>query len=569
MMRVRRFVGCIAIAMLMMSAVSLLGAGADAVVPAIGGTQALSPIATKGDAFSSVVTFRTPDGLLAAPIHGAVMPDGRVFLLGRVQADKPEMMHGAWTQAVDAPGAVLPKQVTINPIMAPTDLHGTLSGDYTLDDSFVCGGNTFLSDGRLMIAGGPRTVTNTLTGELVLAVGVGYGSTYDGSAWKRVPGFMAGKGGYLATRWYPTLTRLADGRILVTGGFDVLAPFLDPNVSEEIFNPVDNSWTEISSQQQTPPQTHDADYTAVFQLPKAAAGSDVAMIGEDGVPIMLNTATTPATWRVSPNLRPGATNGATYSSGAGTALLTIRLTDNEWGYHNGSFLTMGGALGTSAMTHADVYDPITDAWHATIDTGVARHYPATVVLPDSRVLVINGHDTTATPGVLSPQYIDPANGFAVSTSPAVATEIRGYHNVAMLLPDGRVLVASGRDVNRDTSLEKADYAYFSPSYMAKPRPVIVNAPLKLGYGQNVFLGTTNRKPTDAMLVALPAMTHSFDQNQRSIQIKLRSIVADAANNQISVITGPSDANVAPPGDYMLFALDANRVPSVARIVHIG
>ncbi len=551
-----------------------MGAAGVAVTTPSGATAGAAPtgwpvISTAGDTFGALVTFRTPDGLYASPIHGAVMPDGRLFLMGRVHADRLEMMHASWTQRVDAPGSTPPAQVTIQDIMAPTDLHDTAYGAYTLDDSLVCGGHTFLSDGRLMIAGGPRTVSNTSTGTLVAAVGVGYGSTFDGAAWNRIPGFMAGKGGYFNTRWYPTLTRLADGRILVTGGFDVLTPIFDPNVSEEIFNPADNTWTQISSQQQTPPQAHDADYTAVFTLPRPVGGSDVAMIGESGVPILMSSATTPATWRVSPQPRPGATSSATYSSGAATALLPVRLNDGEWGYHNGSFLTAGGALGSSAMSHADVYDPTTDTWRATIDTGVARHYPATVDLPDGRVLVMNGHDSTATPGVLSPQYIDPANDFAVTTSPAVATEIRGYHNVAMLVPDGRVLVAGGRDVNRDTSLEKPDYTYFSPSYMTRTRPAIVNAPLKLGYGQNAFLGTTTTPVSEAVLMALPAMTHSFDQNQRSVQIKLRSVVTDAANNQISVITGPSDAQVAPPGDYMLFVLDANRVPSVARIVRVG
>ena len=35
------------------------------------------------------------------------------------------------------------------------------------------------------------------------------------------------------------------------------------------------------------------------------------------------------------------------------------------------------------------------------------------------------------------------------------------------------------------------------------------------------------------------------------------------------VVAPTDANLAPPGDYMLFLLDGNGVPSVARIVRIG
>ena len=562
----RRVAWATAVAVMLLVPVAGNEAESLALVPSA--TAKIPSIGTGGDRLSATVTFRMPDGSYVAPVHGAVMPDGTMFLMGFVHGDQTVMMHAAWSRPVDAPKATLPAQITVNPLTAPVDLDMAASGQYTIDDSLVCGGDAFLSDGRLMIAGGPRTVTDA-TGQLVLAVGLGYGSTYNGTGWTRLPGFMAGTGGSIAARWYPTLTRLADGRMLVTGGFDLLTPTISPNISEEIFNPADNTWTQISTQQQSPSQIHDADYTAVFQLPATVSGSDVAMIGEDGVPILLNTKTTPATWRVSANLRPGATNGAALSSGAATTLLPIRLVDNEWGYHNGSYLTDGGGLGTAAMAHADVYDPVTDSWRPSINMGTARHYAATVDLPDGRVLVINGHDSAATAGVLSPQYIDPARGFAVTTSPAVATEIRGYHNVAMLLSDGRVLVSGGRDVNRDTSLEKPDYAYFSPAYMKQTRPAIVNAPLQLGYGQNAYLGTTTRPVTDAVLIALPAMTHSFDQDQRSIQIKLQSVTADAANNQISVITGPSGPNVAPPGYYMLFTLDANRTPSVAKIVHIG
>jgi hypothetical protein len=51
-------------------------------------------------------------------------------------------------------------------------------------------------------------------------------------------------------------------------------------------------------------------------------------------------------------------------------------------------------------------------------------------------------------------------------------------------------------------------------------------------------------------------------------VKLQT-VADGTNARLSVLTGPANASVAPPGYYMLFLLDANRVPSVARMIHIG
>ena len=537
-------------------------AGATPVVP------------TVGDAISVLVGLRSTEGRFVAAIHASVMPDGRVFMMGTEADTFPttpsDEGHYSFLFTPDGPGASLPATETQSMIMAPVDLHDVVSNGHIFDDSVVCGGMTFLSDGRLMVAGGTRAVKDALTGKLQMVVGGSYGTAFNGTQWTRLAGNMTGKGQTTLGRWYPTLTRLANGKVLVTGGYDNVGPAaFTANLSEEVYDPLASTWTTISSQTQTPPATHDADYTAVFQLPTTVAGADVLMIGEDGLPVYMTSTTTPAGWRSSGQYRPGATAGGKFSNGAGTAMLPLRLADGEWGYHNGSVLTMSGLLGSAAMTRADVFDPVTNQWTRSIDTGTPRHYPAPVVLPDGRVLLINGHDSSATDSVLFPQYVDPAAGFAVTTSPANGVEVRGYHNIAVLLPDGRVMVSGGRDLDRNTSSEKPDVAYFSPAYMTQTRPRIGSAPGQLGYGQSAFVQSSSALPTEAVLMGLPSMTHSFDQNQRSVQLKLTPVAIGSGTSQLSQIVGPANASVAPPGYYMLFLLDANRVPSVARIVHIG
>jgi galactose oxidase len=524
------------------------------------------------DSYSSIVGFRTADGMYAAPIDIAVMPSGKVFLLGVDSPTYPTTIgaqeHVSWEMTPDPVGATLPATTTVTPIQAPVDDDMLQVGNRIYDDMLVCGGLTFMQDGSLMVAGGPRTISDAATGKPLLITGVPYGTTFTDTSWTRLPGNMTGVGGYTTGRWYPTLTRLADGRILVTGGYDVLLPIFSANTSEEIFDPAAGTWTTISTRAQAPPQTHDADYTAVFQLPTRVGGADVLMIGEDGRPIFMNSSTTPATWRLSNDLRPGAVNGAIYSNGAGTTMLPIRLKNGQWGYDNGSILTMSGLKGTTAMTRADIYDPVTDTWLPSIDTGTPRHYPAPVLLPDGRVLLINGHDYTPDDSVLTPQYVDPANGFAVTTSPASGVEVRGYHNVAALLPDGRIMVAGGRDIDRDTTTEKPDYAYFSPSYMFQPRPVITSGPDDLGYGQSASVTSSTVKPVDAVLMGLPSMTHSFDSNQRYVQLKM-TVTDTGSKTATETIKGPANSSIAPPGYYMLFLLDSHRVPSVAKIIRIG
>ena len=67
-----------------------------------------------------------------------------------------------------------------------------------------------------------------------------------------------------------------------------------------------------------------------------------------------------------------------------------------------------------------------------------------------------------------------------------------------------------------------------------------------------------------MSMGLGSMTHSIDMNQRYVQLA----VTDSGSGYLEVLT-PADGMTAPPGDYMLFLLDENRIPSVARIVRLN
>ncbi len=58
-----------------------------------------------------------------------------------------------------------------------------------------------------------------------------------------------------------------------------------------------------------------------------------------------------------------------------------------------------------------------------------------------------------------------------------------------------------------------------------------------------------------------AVTHAVDMEQRSIELARRG-------EDGLVVTSPPDPSVAPPGWYMLFALDARGVPSLARWIQL-
>ena len=65
------------------------------------------------------------------------------------------------------------------------------------------------------------------------------------------------------------------------------------------------------------------------------------------------------------------------------------------------------------------------------------------------------------------------------------------------------------------------------------------------------------------LVRLGAVTHSVNMEQRYVPL---SFTTDGG---VINATAPANANVAPPGPYMLFLIDSDGVPSVARMVRVG
>jgi hypothetical protein len=60
-----------------------------------------------------------------------------------------------------------------------------------------------------------------------------------------------------------------------------------------------------------------------------------------------------------------------------------------------------------------------------------------------------------------------------------------------------------------------------------------------------------------------ATTHNDDMNQRHIELAI------SQNGGGVTATAPANANLAAPGYYMLFVLDANGIPSTASWVHVG
>ena len=145
---------------------------------------------------------------------------------------------------------------------------------------------------------------------------------------------------------------------------------------------------------------------------------------------------------------------------------------------------------------------------------------------------------------------------------APMTNPRLYHSIALLVPDGRVMVGGGG--RKTKAVDYADLEFFSPPYLFKgPRPTITGAPAQVSYGQSFIVQSPDAGSiAKVSLVRLGALTHAVNTSQAFYWATF------SKGSQLINVTAPPNGNYVPPGFYMLFLLNEAGVPSVARMLQI-
>ena len=196
---------------------------------------------------------------------------------------------------------------------------------------------------------------------------------------------------------------------------------------------------------------------------------------------------------------------------------------------------------------------------------VTRSFANGVALPDGQVFVVGGQATpvvfTDTAARMAPEIWNPATGKWTTLAPMAIP--RTYHSVALLLPDGRVFVGGGGLCGSCTT-NHLDGEIFTPPYLlnadgsARTRPTIVTAPATAAAGSTIAV-TTGTPISKFSLMRMSTVTHTVNTDQRRIPV-----TATAVSGNTATLKLPADRGVLVPGTYMLFALDGNGVPSVAK-----
>lgn len=455
------------------------------------------------------------------PVAAANLPNGKVITWSSYSPTTYGGDHGYTATALFDPAtlAVAGKVVT-----------------QTGHDMF-CPGTSLLSDGRLLVSGGASiqktsiydSATNTWSASNLMNIGRGYQANVTlangtvltlGGSWS---GPLGGKDGEI---W-------KDGAGWTLKSGIPITPFITPD-PDGIFRGDNHLWLL------TQPNGK------VFQ-----AGPGVAMHWIDTAG---NGTVTDAGKR-----------GDDASSMNGNAVL----------YDIGKILKTGGA---PAYEEADA-----TAAAYVIDIGngsakvkkvapmnYARAMHNSVVLPNGQVVISGGQTYVKIfsddRSVLMTEIWDPeTEAFMVLQALTVP---RNYHSFSLLLPDGRVLIGGGGLCDFNCTTNHLDAQILTPPYLLNAdgspttRPMITSAPTSATYASTIKVATGGAVSSFALL-RLSAVTHSLNNDQRRVPVQFTA--TDATHYTLSM---PANAGIAPPGYYMLFALDAKGTPSVSKTLRI-
>ncbi|MFE0104895.1 galactose oxidase-like domain-containing protein [Streptomyces sp. NPDC059009] len=432
------------------------------------------------------------------------------------------------------------------------DMHHGM--DHAMKTNIFCGAGGQMPDGTLLVLGGliiPTTPGEQDSGD---AHGVFVYDTENPKRWTALDTMAL-------PRWYPTITTMPDGRMLISSGSTkalvgdgtdkdpVKGYFANIHNNYEVFDPITRTMTGVGK----------VELVDLKRLPS-----------QTGVPEERKH-----------QLSPGFGHEPAHPRARRTDRL-LRQTPRP-------------RRGPEMTASAEIFDIDTrkaigkqSGWRATGRMHHARFLCDATMLADGTLLVSGGARTgytnKNTDYVLQAEIYDPATEqFTVA---ATARTDRRYHATAMLLPEGTVLKA-GSTGGYDDSLDAmgqykhlhahTDGERFYPEYMWRPRPELVDAAdLKAGYGKKISVDVQG--PTAGLggmrlaIVKLGSTTHGNEMSSRYVWLDVTGHKPAARGGEgvyrIAAKT-PVNPAAAPPGDYMLIAVDAHGTPSEAGMVTIG
>jgi YVTN family beta-propeller protein len=484
-------------------------AGASQSVARVLATVALAAVSAPGLADSTRGAWSPVQPWPLIAVHAVLMPDGRVLTYGTDGAAKQTgyFIYDVWDPSLGT----------------GPDSHMTLP-NMTLTDIF-CGSQLVLPEGGAVFLAGGDNWTGTGT------TNTGNNNT---NVFSTGSNTLARGGNMNRARWYSSSTTLLNGEIYIQGG--------SSGTDRPEIRGSDGQFRLLSG----------ADTSALqFQYPRNWIAPDGRVFGYDsnGRVYYVNTTGTGSISQLG-QLLPSANRGSD-----ATAVM----------FRPGRILQTGGASSGAVVIDIRGASP---AIAATQSMGSHRRLANSTVLADGKVVVTGGSSVwnEMTNVSYSADIWNPDTG--TWTQGATAVRARLYHSNALLMPDASVLVAGGGapgpQVNTNAEIYYPPYL-FDVNGQRAARPSIANAPDAVQVGETFFVDWSGPNAiTRVTLVRTGSATHGWNMDQR-----FQELTFQARSGNRLAIQAPTRASDAPPGFYMLFAIDSVGVPSVAAMVRIG
>jgi hypothetical protein len=504
------------------------------------------------------------EDLETVPVHINLLPNGRLLYWGRDKHPDTYDTAGScntytWDPVTKVKSGAMPTAAT----------------------NLFCSTQSFLPDGRLMVAGGHDRDDQTPDQELIGETEI---NTFDfqTNSWTLSAKRME------QGRWYPSSLMLGDGSISIFSGTYWDGTRLSTGRPRIQSNQFPNFYSVSGSTDTLLRANDDLDIRNYPYLHLAADGRAFGSFGKiafyyDRSIDLFST--------VFPNGLLDHFEGSSVLYN--TEQQKVMIVGGREGQGNGT-----------TLSQTTIFDLATQTYSAGPSMNHKRQYQNTTLLPDGKILASGGQKCDGSgPSFLCaagaahiPELWNPAtNSWTVlAENPLHIPRI--YHSVGLLLPDARVLIgggglpAAGGDVTVDPLFNAVvtcsgnppndpvacrhyghnDVEIFSPPYLftssgtPAARPTINSAPASANLGEtfNVSI-SSGTQVTSAALMRLPSVTHGLNFDQRRVVL-----TPQAPSTTNLTLTIPTSSNICPPGYYMLFVMNASGVPSVSKFIKV-
>jgi hypothetical protein len=470
--------------------------------------------------------WTSPRHIGMVPVAGSTLPNGKLLFW----AAENRTSFSAYTD----------KMSTWTTIYDPTTDQATELEVTAPGSNMFCPGTNVLPDGRILVTGGTSDYNATVYNP-------------ETNAWSRVANLKIGRG-------YNASTTLSSGDSFTYGG-----SWEAGNASKdaEVWSSATNTWRVLPNV-----KGNDAADPSVPQYP-------------GDTHLWLFAGSNGSVFHAGPSTRmhwigTSGDGSFRYVGNRGTDLFSVNGTASM--YDIGKIFKAGGSTaytGTPSLDTAYTIDISSGPSGTPVVAEAApmlfsRTYMNSVVLPDGDVVTAGGQIVAAqfpdNLPVMTPEIWSPKTGKVRRLAPMAVP--RNYHSIGMLLLDGRVLFGGGGLCGDCGGADHLNFEIMTPPYLydaegkLASRPGIVQAPNSASRGGTLSVNT-DRTVASFSLVRLSAVTHSTNNDQRRVPLTIAK--SSGSSYQLTL---PADPGILLPGTWMLFAMDANGVPSTAKVVRI-